>query len=66
MANAKPVNLTPLIAVALAAVPQINQALNEGGTITVEEAIDIAATAAKEGARQAGIHDRVVALTKPD
>ena len=66
MASAKPVNLTPLIAVALTVMPQVNQALNEGGNITVEDAIDIAATAAKAAARQAGVHDRVVAFTKPD
>ena len=60
-----PINLNPIIAVVMAAAPKVSQALTDGN-ITVNEAIDIAAAAAKEVARQKGIADSVIATTNSE
>ena len=60
-----PINLNPIIAVVTAAAPTVSQALTDGN-ITVNEAIDIAAAAAKEVARQKGIADSVIATTNSE
>lgn len=60
----KPVNLAPLIAVVISAMPKLNAALTNG-EVTVEEAIDIAADMAKASARQAGVSNKVIAVTNP-
>ena len=49
----------------MAAAPTVSQALTDGN-ITVNEAIDIAAAAAKEVARQKGIADSVIATTNSE
>ena len=61
----EPINLNPVIAVVLRTMPVINDALADKN-VTVTEAIDIVATAAKETARQMGVQDNVIATTIPE
>jgi len=59
----KPINLNPLLTVWLATAPAVSRAL-EDGDVTVNEAIDIAATAAKACAKAKGISNTVIATIK--
>ena len=58
----KPVNISPVMAVMFRCLPKINEVLSNK-QVTVEEAIDIAAKIAKETAKEAGVADKVIAVT---
>lgn len=62
----RPLNLNPLMATMFAVTPAISKALKDNKAVTVHEAIDIAATAAKTAATSMGIADRPIATTAPE
>ena len=68
MENLKPINISPVTRVFLAALPQINTAL-ANNKVSVVEAIDIVASLAKSTAQEMGVADNPVIVTdsyKPD
>lgn len=60
-----PMNLNPFMLASFAGMSSLNAALQDK-EVTVEEAIDIVATAAKAAARAGGWADTVIATTKTD
>lgn len=58
----KPINVSPLTRAFFAAMPQINAAL-ANQSVTVDEAIDLAANITKKVTAEMGISDRVIAIT---
>ena len=60
----KPINVSPIISVIFQIAPQISTAL-ANKQLTVGEAIDLAAETAHAAAREAGIENTVIAVTKP-
>ena len=63
MAEMKPINVSPIMRVFFATLPKLNTALaNE--KVSVNEAIDLAASIAKASAREMGIADNPVLVTE--